>query len=82
MTSQAVRVQRISEQSKGNTVVRHTVLSSTPVPFNGGGMIGYTLATIFYQVALEASLNVENHSENYLRAVTSICDAARLELDN
>ena len=54
-----------------------------PVPFLGaavGGMIGYTLAAIFYQVALEASINVEKSHENYLR-VLAICDAARHELD-
>lgn len=50
-----------------------------PIPFVGaavGGMIGYTLSSMFYQSALETSREAKASHENYLR-VRAICEAAR-----
>jgi hypothetical protein len=53
-----------------------------PIPFVGaaiGGMIGYTLSSIFYQCALDAAAGVELSREN-LERVRSIEAAARVKL--
>ncbi|OQY39446.1 MAG: hypothetical protein B6229_03750 [Spirochaetaceae bacterium 4572_7] len=53
-----------------------------PVPIVGsiiGGMVGYTLNSIFYSEALNALKGAKLAEENYYR-VKSICEAARLQI--
>ena len=53
--------------------------AAIPIPFVGaaiGGMIGYTLSSMFYHVALEAAEGVE-HSRVHLARVQAIEAAAR-----
>jgi hypothetical protein len=53
-----------------------------PIPFVGaaiGGMVGYTVSTLFYQTALDASRQVGISRANYHR-VQALCEAAHLEV--
>ncbi|MEY4593139.1 MAG: hypothetical protein RIR18_2034 [Pseudomonadota bacterium] len=55
-----------------------------PIPFVGaavGGMIGYTLSSMFYQTTLQASRDARFAEDNLLR-VREIESAARLVLDD
>lgn len=54
-----------------------------PIPVVGGilgGMVGYTLSSLFYQSSLEAFRGAKRAHEEYLR-IKEQCEAARAEMD-